>query len=158
MFASMFADFVIKGEVVAAESQASVGYAEAFFIDTGLDTYRASQGWERRIGTADASGQLDQGFGYGWCEEFSFNSLGVDPPDLKDVTGEDRSSILHDALLDAREHSGPRRTFAIEVRKDGFEPYRLNLELGKLSEEESVHTLDLGKVVLELDSATASDE
>lgn len=151
--ATCFAGFVVRGNI-RTEDGAPVPYAEAHFIDLGLDYHWGKEGRAKRIGVADGAGVLDQRFDYGWCTEISFKALGLDAPDFSGEVEGDPHSLFSEALWEAWADAKVPQPFAIEIRAEGCEPHRVEFDLTELSDVDGPYTLDLGFLTLEANSQT----
>lgn len=148
--ATYFARFVVVGTILAADG-AAVPYAEAHFIDMGLDYHRGRQDRAERIGVANSAGVLDQGFDYGWCNQTSCKALGLEALDSSRDAEADRDELYSEALREARADAKLPQPIAIEIRADGFKPHRVEFDLSQLPDVDGPYILELGVVTLEVE-------
>ncbi len=126
------AEFLFKARVIAADDDMPISHAEVYFIDTGLDTQRAARPKAIQMGTANSRGFVDQRYDYVWYTQASFNSLKTELPNVDGLEDYDRRVALLVAIHQALVATEPVETFAVEIRKDGFVPFRRDIDYTEL--------------------------
>lgn len=129
------AEFLFKARVIAADDDTPISHAEVYFIDTGLDTQRAARPKAIQMGTANSGGLVDQRYDYVWYTQASFNSLKTEPPNVDGLEDYERRVALLVAIHEALAATQPVETFGIEIRKDGFAPFRRDIDFTELLKE-----------------------
>lgn len=110
--------FVVQGQIFDQETFRPVENVNVFFVDTGYDYGRSKNPYPLEIGQSDRKGKINARLNYPWRQP--------------------------ETLLYGRQ----ARTFAIVLKKEFYEPVRMQFDQSKLKSDAVAFLVDLKEIYL----------